>query len=182
MPVSPFEYDEKRGIIYGKAFDDRLGAAALIESLKALSKCELEVDVIGVISSQEEVGGRGITTVLSKINADAAICFEGCPADDTFSPEYMVQDELRGGCMVRHMDKTVICTPRFVALTEQVAAEKGIKIQMAVRSGGGNNGAYIIKANGGTPVIVAGVPVRYIHTFNCYRRYSVNYRFRCRSS
>ena len=38
---------------------------------------------------------------------------------------------------------------------------------MAVRSGGGNNGAYIISANGGTPVIVAGIPVRYIHTFNC---------------
>ena len=37
---------------------------------------------------------------------------------------------------------------------------------MAVRSGGGNNGAYIISANGGTPVIVAGIPVRYIHTFS----------------
>ena len=37
---------------------------------------------------------------------------------------------------------------------------------MAVRSGGGNNGAYIISSNGGTPVIVAGIPVRYIHTFN----------------
>ena len=37
---------------------------------------------------------------------------------------------------------------------------------MAVRSGGGNNGAYIVSANGATPVIVAGIPVRYIHTFN----------------
>ena len=37
----------------------------------------------------------------------------------------------------------------------------------SVRSGGGNNGAYIVSANGGTPVIVAGIPVRYIHTFNC---------------
>ena len=42
---------------------------------------------------------------------------------------------------------------------------------MAVRSGGGNNGAYIISSNGGTPVIVAGIPVRYIHTFNCLAVY-----------
>ena len=69
--------------------------------------------------------------------------------------------------MLRHMDRTVICTPRFTAFSQKVAAEKGVKVQMAVRSGGGNNGAYIISANGGTPVIVAGIPVRYIHTFNC---------------
>ena len=69
--------------------------------------------------------------------------------------------------MLRHMDRTVICTPRFTSFAREVAKEKGIKVQMAVRSGGGNNGAYIISANGATPVIVAGIPVRYIHTFNC---------------
>ena len=69
--------------------------------------------------------------------------------------------------MLRHMDRTVICTPRFTAFAQKTAEENGIKVQMAVRSGGGNNGAYIISANGGTPVIVAGIPVRYIHTFNC---------------
>lgn len=167
VPLSPFEYDEKHGILHGKAFDDRMGVAAMLICLKNLRNADLNVDVVGVVSSQEEVGERGIAAAMYRVKPDIAICFEGCPADDTFSPSYMVQDALHGGVMLRHMDRTVICTPRFTAFAQDVAAEKEIKVQMAVRAGGGNNGAYIISANGGTPVIVAGIPVRYIHTFHC---------------
>ncbi len=167
VPLTPFEYDKKHGVLCGKAFDDRMGVAALLKCLKLLNGEKLAVDVVGVVSSQEEVGERGIIAAMYRVKPAAAICFEGCPADDTFSPSYMIQDALRGGVMLRHMDRTVICTPRFTAFAREKAKEKGVKVQMAVRSGGGNNGAYIISANGGTPVIVAGIPVRYIHTFNC---------------
>ncbi len=167
IPLSHFEYDEKHGLLHGKAFDDRLGVFAMLKCLKSLKEVQLNVDIVGVVSSQEEVGERGITAVMGRIKPAAAICFEGCPADDTSAPAYMIQDALRGGVMLRHMDATVICTPRFTEFAQNVAEKAGIKVQMAVRSGGGNNGAYIISANGGTPVIVAGIPVRYIHTFNC---------------
>lgn len=167
VPLSPFEHDKKHGIMHGKAFDDRLGVAAMLRCIKQLKNEKLSVDIVGVISSQEEVGERGITAAMHNVKPAAAICFEGCPADDTSAPAYMIQDALRGGVMLRYMDRTVICTPRFTTFARDVAMKKGIKVQMAVRSGGGNNGAYIISANGGTPVIVAGIPVRYIHTFNC---------------
>lgn len=167
VPLSPFEYDSKHGVLHGKAFDDRLGVAAMLLCLKQLRNVKLDVDIVGVVSSQEEVGERGITAAMHNIKPAAAICFEGCPADDTSAPPYMVQDALRGGVMLRYMDRTVICTPRFTSFAKTVADKNGIKVQMAVRSGGGNNGAYIISSNGGTPVIVAGIPVRYIHTFNC---------------
>lgn len=167
VPLSPFEYDSKNGVLHGKAFDDRLGVAAMLLCLKQLQNVKLDVDIVGVVSSQEEVGERGITAAMHNIKPAAAICFEGCPADDTSAPPYMVQDALRGGVMLRYMDRTVICTPRFTSFAKTVADKNGIKVQMAVRSGGGNNGAYIISSNGGTPVIVAGIPVRYIHTFNC---------------
>ena len=166
VPLSPFEYDKKHGVLHGKAFDDRMGVAALLKCIRLLQNTPLNVDIVGVISSQEEVGERGITAAMYRVKADAAICFEGCPADDTSAPSYMVQDALRGGVMLRHMDATVICSPRFTAFAREVAKKNKIKVQMAVRRGGGNNGAYIISANGGTPVIVAGIPVRYIHTFN----------------
>lgn len=167
VPLSPFEYDERHGILHGKAFDDRLGVAAMLITLKRLATENLSVDIVGVVSSQEEVGERGITAAMYRVKPDAAICFEGCPADDTSAPSYMIQDALKRGVMLRHMDATVICTPRFTSFAQNVAKENGIKVQMAVRSGGGNNGAYIISSNGATPVIVAGIPVRYIHTFNC---------------
>lgn len=167
VPLSLFEYDKKHGILQGKAFDDRLGVAAMLMCLKKLKESNSPVDILGVISSQEEVGERGITAVMHRVKPDCAICFEGCPADDTSAPPYMIQDALKGGVMLRHMDATVICTPRFTSFARGVAQKSDIKVQMAVRSGGGNNGAYIISANGGTPVIVAGIPVRYIHSFNC---------------
>lgn len=167
VPSTPFEYDEKHGVLHGKAFDDRMGVAALLKCIKNLQKCALPQDIVGVISSQEEVGERGIRAAMYRLKPTCAICFEGCPADDTSAPAYMVQDKLRGGVMLRHMDRTVICTPRFTAFAREVAAKKSIKVQTAVRAGGGNNGADIINSNGGTPVIVAGIPVRYIHTFNC---------------
>ena len=167
VPLSLFEHDKTRGVIFGKAFDDRLGVAAMLKCIKLLKDEKLDVDIVGVISSQEEVGERGITAAMYNIKPSAAICFEGCPADDTSAPSYMIQDALRGGVMLRYMDRTVICTPRFTSFARDMAKEKGIKVQMAVRSGGGNNGAYIISSNGATPVIVAGIPVRYIHTFNC---------------
>lgn len=167
VPLSPFEYDKKHGVIFGKAFDDRLGVAAMLMAIRQLNAEQLSLDIVGVVSSQEEVGERGITAAMYNVKPCAAICFEGCPADDTSAPSYMVQDALRGGVMLRHMDRTVICTPRFTAFAKDTAKEKNIKVQMAVRSGGGNNGAYIISSNGATPVIVAGIPVRYIHTFNC---------------
>lgn len=167
VPSTPLEYDKKHGILHGKAFDDRLGVAALLKCIKELQKQPLSVDITGVISSQEEVGMRGICAALYNVKADAAICFEGCPADDTSAPAYMIQDAIKGGVMLRYMDRSIICSPRLTALAKEVAREKAIKIQMAVRTGGGNNGAEIISANGSTPVIVAGIPVRYIHTFNC---------------
>lgn len=167
VPAKCFSSDKKHGIFHGKAFDDRLGVAALLKAVKELENTPLSVDIIGVISSQEEVGDRGIVAVMHNVKPDAAICIEGCPADDTSAPSYMIQDALHGGVMLRHMDATVICTPRFNAFAREVAESCGIKVQMAVRSGGGNNGAHIISANGATPVIVAGIPVRYIHTFNC---------------
>ena len=167
VPLSPFEYDNKHGVMHGKAFDDRLGVGAMLMTVKALENAKTDMDIIGVISSQEEVGERGITAVMHNVRPSAVICFEGCPADDTSAPSYMVQDALRGGVMLRYMDRTVICTPRFTSFVRDTARKKNIKVQMAVRSGGGNNGAYIISSNGGTPVIVAGIPVRYIHTFNC---------------
>jgi putative aminopeptidase FrvX len=62
------------------------------------------------------------------------------------------------------MDTSVICSPRFQRWVLQVAKEQDIPAQASVREGGGNNGAVINLAGSGVPVVVAGVPVRYIHS------------------
>ncbi|RGS80565.1 M42 family metallopeptidase [Coprococcus sp. AF21-14LB] len=164
VPDVECTYDEKRDLFMGKAFDCRVGCAALIEALNQLSKEELEVDVEATLTVQEEVGERGAMAAVDNIDADVCIVFEGCPADDTFSPDYMIQTALRKGPMLRHFDCSMITNPRFQRFALDLGEELGIPVQESVRSGGGTNGKYIHASRHGVPTIVIGVPVRYIHS------------------
>ena len=164
VPATKCVFDEKHGIFFGKAFDCRIGIAAMIEAIRELDGLDLPFDVVGVVSSQEEVGDRGIEVAVNKVQPDIAICFEGCPADDTFTEEYAIQTALKDGPMFRYIDVSVICSPRYQRWVLDKAKEKGIKAQASVREGGGNNGAVVNLSGNGVPVVVAGVPVRYIHS------------------
>ena len=166
VPATVCNFDERHGLFFGKAFDCRIGVAALIETLRRLDGCDLPFDVVGVVSSQEEVGDRGIRVAVEKVKPDIAICFEGCPADDTFTEPYAIQTALKSGPMFRYLDTSVICSPRFQRWVLAKAKEHNIPAQASVREGGGNNGAVINLSNGGVPVVVAGVPVRYIHAMS----------------
>ena len=101
VPATRFQMDRQHGILFGKAFDCRIGCAALLEVLRRIDTMELPCDVVGVLSSQEEVGERGCTVSVHAVQPDAAICFEGCPADDTFTEPYAIQTALGKGPMFR---------------------------------------------------------------------------------
>ena len=58
----------------------------------------------------------------------------------------------------------MITNPRFQRYALDLAEELGIPVQESVRTGGSTNGAPIHLSNQGVPVIVIGIPVRYIHT------------------
>ena len=171
VPASRFEFDEANGIMFGKAFDCRVGCAALLTVMEKIADMDLPCDVIGVLSSQEEVGERGCTVSVNHVKPDAAICFEGCPADDTFTESYAIQTALKKGPMFRHMDVSAICSPRLQRLVLDTAEKTHLKVQQSVREGGGNDAAVINLSNGGVSVVTAGIPVRYIHSMNCLAAY-----------
>jgi len=164
VPYAEFSYDNEHDVMMGKAFDNRLGCAGLISTLKVLDGCELKVDVVAGIASQEEVGTRGAVITTRVIKPDVAIVFEGSPADDTVANSYEIQTALKKGPMLRHIDAKMITNPRFQRFALNIAAEKGLPVQEGVRTGGGTNGASIHLSNEGVPTIVIGVPVRYAHT------------------
>ncbi len=152
------------GLLLGKAFDCRLGCAAIIDVMEDLKGRELNVDLVAGFASQEEVGLRGAGVSANKINADVAICFEGTPADDTFLPSYQQQTRVGAGPMLRHIDRTMITNPRFQRFCLDLAAEHDIPVQEGVREGGGTNAGAIHLARLGIPTVVLAVPVRYAHT------------------
>ena len=167
VPDTKFHYDEKRDLMFGKGFDCRIGCAALIEALRRLDGKELPCDVVGVLSTQEELGPRNSKVTVHHVHPDIAIVMEGCPADDTFTEPYAIQTALKKGPMFRHLDVSAICAPRYQRWALDLAAKKGIPVQESVRQGGGNNAASIQTALVGAPSIVCGIPVRYAHAPNC---------------
>ncbi|MDR0723293.1 MAG: M20/M25/M40 family metallo-hydrolase [Treponema sp.] len=166
-PVTPdvqFEYFDGRDTMIGKAFDNRLGCAAIIETLRELAGSELQVNITGAFAAQEEVGLRGATVTAQTVKPDIAIAIEGSPADDTVVESYAVQTAIRKGPMLRHIDARMITNPRFQRFALDLARKKGIPVQEAVRTGGSTNGGIIHLTGKAVPVIVIGIPVRYIHT------------------
>jgi putative aminopeptidase FrvX len=173
VPDVTFNYDSARDLFHGKAFDCRLGCAALTETLHNLiGNGSLGVDVVAAYSSQEEVGCRGAQVTVATVKPDIAIVFEGCPADDTFSEDYMIQTGLKRGPMLRHIDAKMITNPRFQRFALEVAREYNIPVQEGVRTGGATNGSVIHLNSPAVPTIVIGMPVRYIHTHNCIAAYA----------
>ncbi len=172
VPDVTFEYNERQDLMIGKAFDCRLGCAALIATVRELDGVSLQTDVVAAMSSQEEAGMRGAEVSVNRVRPDIAIVFEGCPADDTVMEPYMVQTAIKHGPMLRHIDARMITNPRFQRFALDLAVETGIPVQESVRTGGATNGAPIHLAQQGIPVIVIGIPVRYIHTHYGIAAYS----------
>lgn len=164
VPDTAFEYLEKRDLMIGKAFDCRLGCAAILETLKALRGKELGVDVVAAFAAQEEVGTRGAQVTSRAVRPDIAIVFEGCPADDTFTEPYLTQTAIKKGPMLRHIDARMITNPRYQRYVLDLGEKLGIPVQESVRKGGATDGAPIHLSNAGVPAVVVGLPVRYIHT------------------
>lgn len=167
VPATKFRYDEVHELMFGKGFDCRIGCAALLEALDRLQGEELPCDVVGTFSAQEEIGDRGVKVSVNHVKPDIAFVLEGCPADDTFTEPYAIQTALKKGPMLRFMDTSIICTPRYQRYVLDLAEEKQIPVQSSVREGGGNDAAVINTSLDGIPSVVAGVPVRYIHSMNC---------------
>lgn len=89
------EYNEKSGLFFGKDFDDRFGAAAMADVLDNLKDEQTAFNVVAALSSQEEVGLRGAYVTARAVKPDVAVVLESCPADDTFTPEWLSQTGLK---------------------------------------------------------------------------------------
>lgn len=168
VPEGPFTALAESGLYSAKAFDNRVGMAALTLATHELDASVTPCDLLAVATVQEEVGCRGAVVAARLAKPDVVIVLEGPPADDLpgIAPQGETQGALGGGVQVRAYDPTAIMNPRLVDLTLEVAAAKGIPCQLAVRRTGGTDARSFQAHELGVPVIVLGVPARYIHTHN----------------
>ncbi len=166
VPDVQFAYDAEREICLGKAFDNRAGCACIVDTMNRLypERDKLAVSVVGAFASQEEVGTRGAAVTAQVVKPDMAIVFEGSPSDDFYFSVTQAQCRMKGGVQIRRLDKSYISNPAFIEYAMELAGKYGIPCQEAVRRGGGTNAGRISLTNKAVPVLVLGVPCRYVHT------------------
>jgi len=162
-PEGRFFQMKNRKILAGKAFDDRVGCALVIETIKDL--VGFPGTLYGAATVQEEVGLRGARPAAEIVDPDVCIVLEGSPAADSFgSSSGDRQGVLGEGVQIRLFDPTMIPNPGLRDFALDLAESESIPYQTLVRDTGGTDAGPIHLHGHGVPTIVLAVPVRYAHS------------------
>lgn len=153
---------EKENIV-GKAFDDRIGCGALIETMRRLPEVDCTVYAVGTI--QEEVGLRGAATAAFQVYPDVGIALEVTVAGDIPGvKEGEATAKMRAGPVLTVADAGLITHPRVLRLLVEAAEENRIPYQLETGIRGATDAAKIALTKEGVPSGVISVPARYIHS------------------
>ncbi len=155
----------ENGFITGKAFDDRLGCAVLVEVAK---RVESDLDIYFVGTVQEEVGLKGARTSAFKINPDVAVAVdvtttgdypgvgkELCAIEVNKGPVITIADSKGRGIIAHKLVREVLI---------KTAEKNNIPYQLEVGEGGTTDASAIHLTREGIPSGVLSVPTRYIHS------------------
>jgi endoglucanase len=166
-PDSPFRILNGTQNYLGKAWDDRVGCAAVIEVMRRLKSGSHANHIFYAITTQEEIGLRGAHTAADAIKADIGISLEGGVSGDTpvGHPEES-QAKLGAGPGLFLFDTSELPNRKLVAFVKQTAAGQNIPLQLDLVAGYGDDSAEIQKSNGGVPTVNLVIPLRYTHSHN----------------
>ncbi len=151
--------------LVGKALDDRLGVATLIELIKNPPP---HVELLAAFTVQEEVGLRGSKAAAYAFNPDVAIAVDATPANDLPAwdgeENHRYNTRLGSGPAIYVADAATLSDPRLIRHLIRTAEEMGIPFQIRQPGGGGTDAGAIHKQREGIPTVSVSVPVRYAHT------------------
>ncbi|HXG92378.1 MAG TPA: M42 family metallopeptidase [Blastocatellia bacterium] len=167
VPDAPFAVLNGTDNYLGKAWDDRVGCAVLIEVMRRLARAPHPNQIFYAATVQEEIGLRGAHTASDVIKPDIGIAIEGGVVKNApgVRPEES-QVNLGAGPALFLYDSSALPNRKLVSFIKQVAAEKAIPLQFDLVQGYGDDSAEIQKSNGGVPTVNLVVPARYTHAHN----------------
>jgi putative aminopeptidase FrvX len=166
VPKSGFEVLANPKTYLSKAFDDRIGCAWVIDTLRHFADQPHPNDIYGVTTVMEEVGLRGATTSVHAIDPDVAFILEVDIAGDLpgIKPE-QARTRIGDGPSIIMYDRGMVPNLKLRDLVIETAAELGLPLQISSYAVGGTTDGARIHLHGiGVPAVVLGVPARHIHS------------------
>jgi endoglucanase len=149
--------------VMGKAFDDRIGCAIMVETLKQLEKTDCTVYAVGTV--QEEVGLRGAGTAAFGIDPDVGLALDVTVAGDVPSvKEFESSVKMGKGPALTVADAGLITHSKVLRWLIEAARENKIEYQLETGLAGTTDAARISLARQGVPSGTICVPARYIHS------------------
>ncbi len=149
----------------GKAFDNRVGVAVMIEAIK---RTNCDDTIYAVATVQEEVGLKGARTSAFAIEPDVALAIDVCVAADFPGAESAHLDvKLGGGPAITVVDaagRGLIASQRVLEWLRRTAEKNSIPYQLEVVEGGTTDATVIQLTKSGIPSGVVSIPARYIHS------------------
>lgn len=151
--------------LMGKALDNRLGVATLIELVK---HAPYPIELQAAFTVQEEIGARGASVAAYALQPDLAIALDSTPAYDL--PDWDGQENTRYntrlgyGPAIYVVDAGTISDPRLVNFLVATAERYRIPHQIRQPGGGGTDAGVIHRSRGGVPSVSVSIPGRYAHT------------------
>ena len=164
----PIVFDEEfvsigKDLVIGKAFDNRIGCAIMIETLKLLKDTDCNVFAVGTV--QEEVGLRGAATAAFGVDPDVGLALDVTVAGDVPGVrEFDSSVKMGKGPALSVTDAGLITHPKVLRILLDTAEEYKISYQLETGLMGTTDAARISLARQGVPCGTVSVPARYIHS------------------
>ncbi len=149
----------------GKALDDRLGVATLIELLQG---DRYACDICAAFTVQEEIGLRGAKVAAYTFDPTVGFALDCTPAADLppSAPEAentRYNTRVGAGPALYVADGHTVGDRRLLAYLERTADARSITVQRRQPGGSGTDAGAIHRSRGGIPSLSISVPGRYLH-------------------
>ncbi len=161
-PSIDFQVLANGDFLLAKAWDDRIGCAIILETLKKLQDVNHPNIVYAIASTQEEVGLRGAKTAANIVNPDISIALDVGIAKDTPGTDGSVK--LGKGPQILVYDGGLIGHLGLREVFLDTAKRLNISIQLDFLTAGATDAGAMHLAHDGSPAISFCVPSRYIHS------------------
>lgn len=162
-PLQEFKVLGNENYLLGKAWDNRIGSAVVIEVLKNLKNVNLDNNLFGAFTVQEEVGLRGAKTTSHMVEPKIAFAIDTGLGNDV--PGSVSEEQSLGkGPQILLYDGGLVAHRGLRKFVIDVAKELEIPYQEGFIKGGRTDAGEMHLAHHGAAALSICIPTRYMHS------------------